>query len=498
MQQTPESSKKHQELTQENYKDSKDYGFGIAKSLAWILLFLTLASGLLLSVFIGQSARDVLLKKEQGFASLLAENINQDVYRKFSIPTLLAFGRISLRQPAQYERLDETVKTSVDGLNIHNLRIFDHAQKVTYSTNKAEIGSNVFSSPATQQAQLSTTPIFNIDSSIPFWQAIFQPNLKQGSFYLRTTYPMQIENKVSSSDKEGPAISILEFSQDITEDMGVIVRFQRLVIGVALISSTLLFILLLVFIKRAEHALSVRFQERQKLLTELHQNERFVSMGRVVASIAHEIRNPLGIIRSTIELLLKRPIGQDPTTAKFLTAMHDESLRLSQTISDFLDYAKPKQPKQQYIDVILVLEQIFAFISPDLLKYSVDIMKQYPVKGAWVNGDKDLLYRAFYNIIVNSIQEMKNGGVINVTVSSDDKKVNIRFIDSGPGFSQDVLEHLLDPFYTTKDEGTGLGLPIVNSIVSSHGGEINFMNNPEGGAIITIILPVGDIDENSL
>lgn len=466
-----------------------DLGVGLARSLAWIILLLTLVSGLVLAVFLGNSSRDILLKKQQGFASLLAENLNQQIYRNFTLPTLLGFGRIALRQPVQYERLDQVVQSTIQGMHVHNLRILDHNQVVTYSTNKNELGSSIFSTASTTLAQTVDNPIFNIDSAVPFWQALFLPRLEKGSFFLRTTYPMRIENRLSSSGQEGPVMGILEFSQDITNDMEIVVRFQRLILGVALVSSTLLFVLLLIFIRRAERALALRVQERQRLLMELHQNEKLAGMGRVVASIAHEIRNPLGIICSTTEFLLKRPAGQEPLTARFLTAINDEAMRLSRIVSDFLDYAKPRQPAKSLVDICAVLDQALAFLSPELMKKSVEVMRQGPHSGLFVRGDKNLIYRALYNVIANGIQAVGGGGHISIAARQDDKRILLEITDSGAGFSPEVLPHLLDPFFTTKDEGTGLGLPIVNSIVTSHGGSLVFANAPEGGASITISLP---------
>lgn len=468
---------------------ANDLGVGLARSLAWIILVLTLASGLALAIFIGNSARDILLKKQQGFASLLAENLNQQIYRNFTLPTVLGFGRIALRQPVQYERLEQVVQSTIQGMHVHSLRILDHNQVVTFSTNKSELGSSIFSTASTTLAQTVDNPIFNIDSSVPFWQALFLPHLEKGSFFLRTTYPMRIENRLSSSGQEGPVMGILEFSQDITNDMEIVVRFQRLIIGVALVSSTMLFVLLLIFIRRAERAMAARVQERQRLLMELHQSEKLASMGRVVASIAHEIRNPLGIICSTTEFLLKRPAGQEPLTARFLTAINDEAVRLSRIVSDFLDYAKPRQPAKSLVDICVVLEQALTFLGPELVKNSVEIIRQCPDSGLFVRGDKNLIYRAVYNVISNSIQALDGGGHISIVARQADDNVLVEFVDSGPGFSAEVLPHLLDPFFTTKDEGTGLGLPIVNSIITSHGGNLVLANSPDGGALITVSLP---------
>ena len=133
----------------------------------------------------------------------------------------------------------------------------------------------------------------------------------------------------------------LELTQDITSDYEQILLFQGVVVVTCLLSSVIMFALLLMLIQRAERVLADRMAKNRQLENELHSNEKLVSMGRVIASIAHEIRNPLGIIRSSAELLQRRMGKADAGTSRILQAIYDESVRLSQTVNDFLDYARP-------------------------------------------------------------------------------------------------------------------------------------------------------------
>ena len=165
----------------------------------------------------------------------------------------------------------------------------------------------------------------------------------------------------------------------------------------------------------------------------LHSNEKLVSMGRVIASIAHEIRNPLGIIRSSAELLQRRMGKADAGTSRILQAIYDESVRLSQTVNDFLDYARPRQPRQDLVDLDLVLSQVLAFLEGELGRVGVAI-ERATSPGLWVRGDKDLLYRAIYNILVNGQQAMDGPGIIRISSRrSDDGRVVLEALDSGPG-----------------------------------------------------------------
>jgi signal transduction histidine kinase len=212
-------------------------------------------------------------------------------------------------------------------------------------------------------------------------------------------------------------------------------------------------------------------------------------MGRVIASIAHEIRNPLGIIRSSAEFLQKRVDKTDPGAARILGAIYDESVRLSQTVNDFLDYARPRQPRQDITDINLILNQTLAFLEGEMGRCGVEIVRETE-PDLFVHGDKDLLYRAFYNILVNGQQAMDGPGVMRISAGADKQgHVRLEFLDSGKGFDPQTLPKLLDPFFTTKDGGTGLGLPIVQSIIVSHGGALELENGTPHGALVRVLLP---------
>jgi hypothetical protein len=256
----------------------------------------------------------------------------------------------------------------------------------------------------------------------------------------------------------------------------------------------------MLLVRRAELALAVRMVEAQRLQQELHQHEKLAGMGRVVAGIAHEIRNPLGIISSSAELLLKRAGAENPGTVKVLQAIYDEAKRLSRTVSDFLDYARPRQPKQDPVEIGQVIDQALAFLGPDLAKRDIGVVRAGMLDAPLhVLGDRDLLYRAFYNIMSNAMQAMSASGMLTINLGRSDEpapSVVLIFHDSGGGFPKDNIAQLLDPFFTTKDDGTGLGLPIVNNIVASHNGTLALGNAPDGGAEVRVTLPAlpsGDI-----
>lgn len=468
---------------------------GFARSIGWVTLLLLVVLSVVLSSYFGSTARETLLSRQQKFATLLADYLNNQIYRRFTLPTVSFFGRITLSRQEQYKALDQIIQSITNGLQVEELRIYAHDYTITYSTDHGELGKKRFL-PSVEAATRANSPIFDIDASMPYWQAFFLFSLQEGSFRLRTTYPLRIENRMGSAEPEGPVMGVLEFSQDISSDIESAIRFQQLIIVVTLACSGILFGLLLIFIRRAERDLTARMYKEQQLLNELHQHEKLAGMGRVVASIAHEIRNPLGIISSSAELLIKRASGTDTVTSRILQAIYDEAKRLSRTVNDFLDYARPRKPDMQAVDVAQVVSQALVFLEPEIAQRDIGIVRAGALDTPlWVKGDKDLLYRAFYNIMGNAMQAIGGSGSLTISLlppAPESKLVTLIFQDSGPGFPEESLGQLLDPFFTTKDDGTGLGLPIVNSILSSHLGTLSLSNAPEGGAVVTVTLPAAE------
>ncbi len=492
---------------------------GIARYLAWVTLVLIMGFAVLLAFIFGNKARETLFAKQRSFAGIMAENLNHQIFIRFTLPTAMSYGHISLSQQFQYNNLDSTVQSLIHGMQVHSLRIFDHNGKVTYSAfNIFEPGRDDLASATVTQAAASEneTPIFEIDSKIPFWEALFKPfdldsnqsilRMEPGTFYLRTTFPMRstipvsqtgplpIEDWAGAADGQTQRLGVLEFTQDITEDMIAVVQFQWTIVGITLISALVLFFLLMFFLRRAENALAARVAEEQRLLNELHQHEKLAGMGRVVAGIAHEIRNPLGIISSSAELLLRRE-SANPVNKKILTAIFEEAQRLSKTVRDFLDYARPRPAMEVPVDMARVIHDVLAFLEGELHEKNINVALDLPSQDGQllVSGDKDFFYRAVYNILINSVQAMNGPGTIRIQgrffKEEDTPMVSLLFSDNGPGFPAEERERLLDPFVTTKDDGTGLGLPIVNTIFTSQGGRLSLEDAPGGGALVRVILP---------
>jgi signal transduction histidine kinase len=468
-----------------------DRSLGFVKFLSWSSLALILLVNLFLSIFLSNYARQDVLAKQKEFALLLAENLNHQIYQRFTLPTVIGFGRVELSQPAQYDRLDKTVLSTIHSFHVSEVRIYDHDKRVSYSTDKELVGQSGFAGAAIIEALEQGTSSFQVVTRAGMFGGIFDFSPKPDTVTLKTIYPLRTERSLVPGNPQGFIMGVLEFTQDITDDYQKVVDFQRIIIATSLVSSLILFVMLRIIISRAGRINAQRIADRERLERELQQQEKLAGMGRMVAGIAHEIRNPLGIIRSTAELLLKRAKDADPANARLLSAIFDESKRLSKTVGDFLDYARPKTPRQDEVDLALICDQALTFLEAKCEELGIAVSRDY-APGLTVRGDKDLLYRAVYNVLSNALDAMAEDKeklrdpALAVAASRDGDELTLTIADTGPGFCPDNKDRVLDPFFTTKDAGTGLGLAIVRTIVESHNAALALDNAPEGGARVTM------------
>lgn len=460
------------------------------KVLSWSLFVLILGSSLALSMILSNNAERVLLEKQRQFGLLLSENLSHQVYTRFTLPTVIGYGSIALSNKEQYTRLDQVVRSTIHSFHVQELRIYGLPDyQVVYSTNLEVVGAMNKAGDLVRRAHENGESHFEFINRVPRFLSLFLADLKPGSMLLRGYAPLRAERDITAAS-DNPIMGVLEFTQDVTDDYITVLNFERLVIFSSLLTSLALFTLIMIIIRRADRINLERLAEKERLERELLQQEKLAGMGRMVAGVAHEIRNPLGIISSSAELVLKKAKAENSPHTRILEALFGEARRLSRTVGDFLDYARPKQPRMDDVDLCRVLEQAAVFLEPECEKKNVRIERDCPPTLP-IKGDKDLLYRAFYNVITNAMQAMEpqGGGQVRIAARIDDAAVRITVTDTGPGFPPDNLERVKDPFFTTKDAGTGLGLAIVNSIIESHGAKMALSNNPEGGARVDITFP---------
>jgi two-component system sensor histidine kinase PilS (NtrC family) len=223
--------------------------------------------------------------------------------------------------------------------------------------------------------------------------------------------------------------------------------------------------------------------------------DRLAAIGRMAASIAHEIRNPLAAMRGSIQML-RSEMDQDSSHAELMEIILRESDRLNRIITDFLSYARPRSLVQSRVEVRDLLHQTFALLhhSPEILP-TQELVEELPDEPMIAEADEGQLKQVFWNLARNALQAMPQGGILRATLNkTPNNRIRISFSDDGRGMSPDQVERLFEPFSSTTG-GTGLGLSIVYQIIRDHGGTINVRSREGEGTTITIELPTANSNE---
>ncbi len=226
---------------------------------------------------------------------------------------------------------------------------------------------------------------------------------------------------------------------------------------------------------------------------QLRRAEKLSTLGEMAAVLAHEIRNPLGSIRGTAEILKD---DYPPGTPKheFIEIQIKETERLNRVVEDFLHMARPQPTDLQPCPVQEELETIVTLLTNDARQRKIKLIVQPPAAPVIVRADGEKLRQAFLNIILNALQATAPGGsVIIATKTYSATLCEIQFRDTGSGIAPEAMEKIFEPFFTTKTDGTGLGLAISRKIIESHGGKLLVESGIGHGTTISVRLPMQDL-----
>jgi signal transduction histidine kinase len=222
----------------------------------------------------------------------------------------------------------------------------------------------------------------------------------------------------------------------------------------------------------------------------LIESERLAALGRLAASIAHEVNNPLGIIKNYLTIISKLA-DQDPELKNHVSIVHEEVDRIAKIVKQLLDFYRPTLEKQVEVNIVELLTSTIDLITPKFQDMGIVIRIEFGEKDLNIYGSPNKLKQVFLNLLLNARDVMPDGGKLTVTVGRNRDIVEIEFADTGSGISQDDLPKIFEPFFTSKkDSGTGLGLAVCHGIIGSHNGTIAAVNNPDGGATFIIRLPL--------
>ncbi|MHB8095059.1 MAG: GAF domain-containing sensor histidine kinase [Candidatus Aminicenantales bacterium] len=231
------------------------------------------------------------------------------------------------------------------------------------------------------------------------------------------------------------------------------------------------------------------FKERRGRFRRMSRADRLATIGELAAGAAHEIRNPLTAIQSSLQFLESR--GGDETTRKLLATALQETARIDEIVSALLVFSRPSEARKVRHDLRETLDESLELVAYQARSHQVRVSRGFPETPLFVRADKSQLKQLFLNLFLNAIQAMPEGGEMKVTAAlKDDRRAVVSVEDSGEGIPEANLDRIFDPFFTTKKGGTGLGLSICYNIVKSHQGEIEVESFPGRGTKILVNLPL--------
>jgi signal transduction histidine kinase len=217
--------------------------------------------------------------------------------------------------------------------------------------------------------------------------------------------------------------------------------------------------------------------------------DRLATIGELAAGAAHEIRNPLTAIRSSLQYLESKQT--DETSRRLVSSALLETARINEIVSALMAFSRPTEIVRERLELLPTLEESIDLILFQAKTQKVEIRRIFPDGSLPVLGDKSQLKQLFLNLLLNAVQAMPAGGTLTVeALRKEGPKAVVTVADTGEGIPEENLDRIFDPFFTTKKGGTGLGLSICYNIVKSHGGDIEVKSRVGQGTTILVSLPL--------
>jgi len=241
--------------------------------------------------------------------------------------------------------------------------------------------------------------------------------------------------------------------------------------------------------KKKTEELRKAYLELQKSKDELVRSERLAYTGRIAASIAHEIRNPLTNVAISIQQL-KKVVKLEGPRNKHIEIIERNIERVNYLITELLNCARPLKLNLRPCNIHKVLREVLYSAKTKIRSQKIKVVKKFTYRPCQIIADKEQMSRCFLNIILNAIEAMSKGGRLIVITELNEEFFMVKIQDTGKGIPEKDIIRIFDPFFSTKPDGVGLGLTLCYGIIVSHGGTIEVESRLKKGSIFTVSLPV--------
>jgi signal transduction histidine kinase len=232
-------------------------------------------------------------------------------------------------------------------------------------------------------------------------------------------------------------------------------------------------------------------QQLRAAQQQLVHTERVAALGEMSARVAHEINNPLGIIKNYL-VLIRRAAGDNAEAGNYINIVGQEIDRIARIVRELLDFHRPEKVTNQPVDVEKVVDDVLVLMDRQFDKLKIEVRRKFTDGLPLVMGSAENIKQVVLNIVINACDAMPDGGHLEITLERADSQIVMSFCDTGTGIEPDLIPRIFEPFFTTKEEGkgTGLGLAVCYGIIKRHGGTITYKNTDDGGCF-EIRLPAG-------
>jgi len=224
----------------------------------------------------------------------------------------------------------------------------------------------------------------------------------------------------------------------------------------------------------------------------VRRSDRLAALGQLAAGLAHELRNPLGTIRASAEMLTGSVASENEVAREVAGFIAEEVDRTNSLVTRFLDFVRPLELRPAPADLAQVLDRSVAMVEREAAARAVTVYKNYSPDIPPFPLDAELMERVFYNLLANAAQATAPGGAVTVKTRPVDGNAEISVIDRGEGIDPKLIDSIFNPFFTTKPDGVGLGLAICSKIVDQHGGRIAVESQPGKGSVFRVYLPLAE------
>ncbi len=234
--------------------------------------------------------------------------------------------------------------------------------------------------------------------------------------------------------------------------------------------------------------------EVRVLQDRLGQQQRLAAMGKMAASLAHQIRTPLSSALLYVSSL-KRPGLKEEERLRLAEKMASRLRHLEQLIEDMLLYSRQGKSSEELLSSQALLDELYQSVEAQLQAANIQFHSNNKAQNVYLRANRQMLLSALTNLVMNAIQALQDQGCIEAEVSLLNKDICITIRDNGPGISKEIQQQVFDPFYTTRTQGTGLGLAVVQAVARAHGGRIELVSEQGRGSEFRVILPA--VQENN-